>query len=43
MARIIRNLRAFARQESEPVRRVDLVAVIDTALELTGPAGTRTA
>ncbi|WP_163849446.1 sensor histidine kinase [Pseudooceanicola aestuarii] len=35
MGRIIRNLRAFARQESEPVRRVDLVAVIDSALEMT--------
>ena len=34
-ARIIRNLRAFAKQESEPVGRVDIVAVIDQALELT--------
>ncbi|HSG54249.1 MAG TPA: ATP-binding protein [Paracoccaceae bacterium] len=34
MARIIRNLRAFARQESEPMGRVDLVAVINAALEL---------
>ncbi len=34
MARIIRNLRAFARQESEPVSRVDLVNVVDSALEL---------
>jgi two-component system C4-dicarboxylate transport sensor histidine kinase DctB len=34
MARIIKNLRAFARQESEPVTRVDLTAVIDQALEL---------
>lgn len=34
-ARIIRNLRAFARNESEPMGRVDLVAVIDTAVELT--------
>ncbi|MDR9485505.1 MAG: ATP-binding protein [Sediminimonas sp.] len=34
MARIIRNLRAFARQESEPVSRVDLVKVVDSALEL---------
>ncbi len=34
MARIIKNLRAFARQESEPVARVDLVSVVETALEL---------
>ncbi|MEN9059837.1 sensor histidine kinase [Ponticoccus litoralis] len=34
-ARIIRNLRAFARNESEPMGKVDLVAVIDTAVELT--------
>lgn len=35
-ARIIRNLRAFARNESEPMGRIDLVQVIDTAVELTG-------
>ena len=35
MARIIKNLRAFARNESEPVGRVDLVSVITTAVELT--------
>ena len=35
MGRIIRNLRAFARQETEPVRRIDVVAVIGTALEMT--------
>ncbi|GGO58698.1 two-component system, NtrC family, C4-dicarboxylate transport sensor histidine kinase DctB [Roseovarius pacificus] len=34
-ARIIRNLRAFAKQENEPVGRVDIVAVVDQALELT--------
>lgn len=34
MARIIKNLRAFARNESEPVGRVDIVKVIGTALEL---------
>ncbi|MDQ2088386.1 sensor histidine kinase [Marimonas arenosa] len=34
-ARIIRNLRAFARNESEPMGRVDLGQVIDTAVELT--------
>lgn len=34
-ARIIRNLRAFARNESEPMGRVDLCAVIDTVIELT--------
>ena len=36
MSRIIKNLRAFARNESEPVGKVDLVQVIDTAVELTG-------
>ncbi len=35
MARIIRNLRAFARQESAPVTRVDLGAVLQSAVELT--------
>ncbi len=34
-ARIIKNLRAFARNESEPMGRVDLVQVIDSAVELT--------
>ncbi|MBB96306.1 MAG: C4-dicarboxylate ABC transporter [Rhodobacteraceae bacterium] len=34
-ARIIKNLRAFARNESEPMGRVDLVQVIDTAVDLT--------
>jgi two-component system C4-dicarboxylate transport sensor histidine kinase DctB len=34
MARIIKNLRAFARNESEPMGRVDLVAVVDAAVEL---------
>jgi len=34
-ARIIKNLRAFARNESEPMGRVDLIQVIDTAVELT--------
>ncbi|WP_422027455.1 ATP-binding protein [Roseovarius sp.] len=34
-ARIIKNLRAFARNESEPMGKVDLVQVIDTATELT--------
>ncbi len=36
MGRIIRNLRAFARQESEDVRQVDIVAILDSAIELTG-------
>ncbi|MGR3715098.1 MAG: sensor histidine kinase [Shimia sp.] len=36
MARIIKNLRAFARNESEPMGKVDLVSVIDQAVELTG-------
>lgn len=35
MGRIIRNLRAFARNENEPMGRVDIVSVVDTALELT--------
>ena len=35
MARIIKNLRAFARNESEPMCKVDLVQVIGTAVELT--------
>ncbi len=35
MARIIKNLRAFARNESEPMGRVDLVQVLNTAVELT--------
>ncbi|MCM2560979.1 ATP-binding protein [Lutimaribacter sp. EGI FJ00015] len=34
MARIIRNLRAFARNESEPMGRVDIKAVIDSAIDL---------
>jgi two-component system C4-dicarboxylate transport sensor histidine kinase DctB len=34
MGRIIKNLRAFARQEKEPVGRVDLTGVIRSALEL---------
>ena len=34
MGRIIRNLRAFARNESEPIGRVDIVSVINVALEL---------
>lgn len=36
MARIIKNLRAFARNESEPMGKVDLVAVIKQAVELSG-------
>ena len=35
MARIIKNLRAFARNESEPVGRVDLIKVVEDAVELT--------
>lgn len=34
-ARIIKNLRAFARNEAEPMGKVNLGAVIDTAVELT--------
>lgn len=35
MARIIKNLRAFVRNESEPMGKVDLVQVVTTAVELT--------
>lgn len=35
MARIIKNLRAFSRNENEPMAKVDLVQVINTAVELT--------
>lgn len=34
MARIIRNLRAFARNENEPMGRVDMVKVVEAALDL---------
>jgi len=34
MGRIISNLRSFAKQESEPVTDVDIVAVVDTVLEM---------
>lgn len=34
MGRIIRNLRAFARQESEPIGTVDLNGVVQAALEM---------
>ena len=34
MGRIIKNLRAFARQETEPMTRVDISAVIAAVLEL---------
>lgn len=34
MGRIIKNLRAFAKQESEPLSRIDLVTVLDSAIEL---------
>ncbi|MEX0310137.1 MAG: ATP-binding protein [Tateyamaria sp.] len=37
MGRIIKNLRAFARQESEPAVRVDLAEVVRSAVELTTP------
>tara|TARA_B110000503_G_scaffold15368_1_gene21483 strand:- start:3066 stop:4787 length:1722 start_codon:yes stop_codon:yes gene_type:complete len=37
MDRIICNLRAFARQESEPLGDVDVGRVVDTVLELLGP------
>lgn len=34
MARIIKNFRAFARQERETVNRVDLVQIVNSAIEL---------
>lgn len=34
-ARIIKNLRAFARNEAEPMGKVDVVAVLNAAVELT--------
>lgn len=37
MGRIIKNLRAFARQESEPVTDVDINGVLDAVLELSEP------
>jgi len=37
MARIIKNLRAFSRNESEPRSKVDLIQVINAASELTAP------
>lgn len=37
MARIIKNLRAFARQEYAPVMDVDIISVIDAVLELAEP------
>tara|TARA_R110002051_G_scaffold30487_2_gene70536 strand:- start:4432 stop:6159 length:1728 start_codon:yes stop_codon:yes gene_type:complete len=37
MARIIKNLRAFSRQESEPFTDVDVGRVVDVVLELLAP------
>lgn len=37
MGRIIKNLRAFSRQEIEPIGDVNLVGVVDAVLELIGP------
>lgn len=37
MGRIIRNLRAFARQESEPLGDVDLGAVVEAVVEMVEP------
>ncbi|MCG3267456.1 ATP-binding protein [Yoonia sp. I 8.24] len=37
MGRIISNLRAFARQEVEPPKDVDIVAVVDAVLEIVTP------
>lgn len=36
MARIIKNFRAFARQEKETVNRVDLVQIVHAAIDLAG-------
>ncbi len=41
MGRIIKNLRAFARQESEPIVDVDLLAVVDAVLEIATPQAVR--
>lgn len=35
MSRIIRNLRAFVRNENEPMGRVDMIKVVEVALEMT--------
>ncbi|SFU13277.1 sensor histidine kinase [Sedimentitalea nanhaiensis] len=35
MGRIIRNLRAFSRQENQAAMQVDIVAIVDSAIELT--------
>lgn len=35
MGRIIKNLRAFARQETESLVKIDVVAVLDSAFEMT--------
>ncbi|PPB81197.1 two-component system C4-dicarboxylate transport sensor histidine kinase DctB [Albidovulum inexpectatum] len=43
MGRIIRNLRTFARQESDGMGDVDLVAVVQAALELVEPRLSRAA
>ena len=37
MGRIIKNLRAFARAETEPLSVVDLVGVVEAVLEIAGP------
>ncbi|WP_425038512.1 ATP-binding protein [Primorskyibacter sp. S187A] len=41
MGRIIRNLRAFAKQEVEPASDVDLAGIIQTALDMTREARER--
>ena len=37
MGRIIRNLRAFARQETVALQDVDMIAVVESAVEMAGP------
>lgn len=41
MGRIIKNLRAFARQEREPIVDVDLLSVVDAVLEIAAPQALR--
>jgi two-component system C4-dicarboxylate transport sensor histidine kinase DctB len=42
MGRIIRNLRAFSRQDTEPHGRVNLTAIVQSAIELLQPRLTET-
>ncbi|MEJ6398637.1 sensor histidine kinase [Yoonia sp. 208BN28-4] len=42
MARIIQNLRAFARHESAPIRNVEVISIIDGAVETVAPKAEQT-